>query len=570
MLRRGFRVEAVIFDFDGTLTEPGALDFPAIKRGLRLPAELPILEAIEDSADAVRKAELYRLLEELELQAAASSRPNRGAESLLARIKELGLRLGVVTRNGRAAVARALENFESITTKDFEVLVTRDVPIPPKPAPDPVLYALRELDVPAERALFVGDHWLDVEAGMAAGAITVLVENTWASAKRRGGGTPGWKGRPEPHFRIPELGALEQVLRLGRELPAGKFPEDLLAGFLSRIPADGAGAVELLLGPGVGEDVAVVDPGAPCLPNRPEGEVGARPDAGLLALKSDPITFVAAEPGRYVVTVNANDLITCGADPRWFLATVLAPRGSTPSEVLEVLEDLGEACGELGLTLVGGHTEITNAVTRTVICGTVAGTVCREALLLKQRVRPGDRLLMSKGVAVEGTAILARELSGFLVEHGLSDRELLEASRYLDRLSVLPEARLALAHGGVRAMHDVTEGGLATAVRELSIATRRRVEVTEPLPVYRLTRKLAAILELDPLGLIGSGSLLLCVAPEAVPSLLRAFRDEGHEVAEIGRFASGDPEVDWLGETGREWPAFEVDELARALEGRSP
>jgi len=567
--RRGFRLEAVVFDFDGTLTEPGALDFAEIKRSLGLPSDQPILEAIADRAPGEQR-DLHQALEKLELEAAVLSRPNRGAEPLLARIKQLGLRVGVVTRNGRASVVRALENFESVMAEDFEVLVTRDVSVPPKPAPDPALYAVRKLGVPADRALFVGDHWLDVEAGMAAGAVTVLVENTWASVKRRGGGTPGWEGRPEPHFRIPDLGGLEQVLRLGRELPAGKFPEDLLAGFLSRVSADYPDSAQLLMGPGVGEDVAVVDPGVPRVPDPREGEAGSRPDAGLLALKSDPVTFVAAEPGRYAVTVNANDLITSGASPRWFLATVLAPLGSTPSEVLEVLEDLREACGELGLALVGGHTEVTSAVIRTVICGAVAGTVWREGLLLKQRVRPGDRLLMSKGVAVEGTAILARELCGFLAEHGLSDRELHEASLYLDRLSVLPEARLALAHGGVRAMHDVTEGGLATAIRELSTATRLRVQVTEPLPVYRLTRKLAAVLDLDPLGLIGSGSLLLCVAPEAAPSLLRAFRDEGHEVAEIGRFASGDPGVEWPAQPGREWPAFAVDELARVLEGRSP
>ncbi len=560
-MRQGFRIEAVLFDFDGTLTEPGALDFPAIKRSLGLPPERPILEAIEEGGEDRDKADLYRQLEELELGAAARSRPNRGAEPLLGRLKELGLALGVVTRNGRASVARALENFESVTAEDFGVLVTRDVPVAPKPAPDPVLYALRKLGVAPGRALFVGDHWLDVEAGKAAGAVTVLLENRGAAEEARRGATPAGEGRAQPDFRIAGLDQLEGVLRLGRPLPAGKFPEDLLAGFLSSLSAGQAASAHVLAGPGVGEDVAVVDPA-------PRGEEGTGDETALLALKSDPITFVEAAAGSYAVTVNANDVVTCGADPRWFLATVLAPLGSTPSEVLAVLEDLRAACGQLGLMLVGGHTEVTDAVKRTVISGTIAGTVRREALLLKKNVQPGDRLLLTKGIAIEGTAILAREFRDLLYERGLTDEELEEAAGWLSRLSVLPEARLASSHGGVRAMHDVTEGGLATAVRELSIATQRRVEVSGVLPVYPLTRKIAALLGLDPLGLIGSGSLLVCVAPEAASSLLQALWAEGHEAADIGRFAGGEPEVEWRGEPGRGWPRFEVDELARILEGR--
>ena len=343
------------------------------------------------------------------------------------------------------------------------------------------------------------------------------------------------------------LAELTEIVRLGLPLPAGKLPNDLLAPYLAGVAA----GAEVIVAAGVGEDVAALD---------------IRDDE-VLAVHSDPITLATGDVGRWAVLVNANDIAAAGAAPRWLLATVLLPLGTTGSEALALLGDIGDAAAAEGVALVGGHTEITDAVNRPVVSTTMFGTVRRGELRDKRGARTGDEVILTKGVAVEGTALLAHELRSRLAVLGMTEEELRACGRLLEQVSVVPEARIASGFAGVRALHDVTEGGLATALRELAAASGRGVVVQrERIPVLPETRRLCDLLGADPLGLIGSGSLLVCCRPEESAALLAALRAAGIAAAVIGSLGERGAGVT-ARERGRPapWPAFAADEAARLL-----
>ena len=335
-----------------------------------------------------------------------------------------------------------------------------------------------------------------------------------------------------------------------RPLPAGKLPNELLGRFLKALDCRDP---SVLVGPRVGEDVAAVSLA---------GE-------DTLVLKSDPITFATDAVGYYAMVVNANDLATCGAKPRWMLATLLFPPGTRPSQVRQVMVELQQAASQFGVSLCGGHTEITDAVNRPVVVGQLAGTVSRSRFIDKRKMRAGDRILLTKGVAVEGTALIAREFPQRLVELGFRREEVEECQKFLTEpgISILPEAEIAADCKEVRALHDVTEGGVATALGELGAAGGHRLRVyPDRIPVLGPTARICRLLDLNPLGLIGSGSLLIACGPEGCRSLSDALQGAGIPVACIGEVLEEGSGVEALeGEGGGPvpWHAFETDEIAR-------
>jgi hydrogenase expression/formation protein HypE len=549
---RPFRLEAVLFDFDGTLTAPGELDFAAIKREIGCPPDRFVLEWALDLEEGAERERVLAALERFELEGAARSRPNDGAEALVHALRRQGLPLGVLTRNGRAAVDRALENFATVCAGDFSAIVTRDDPAPPKPAGDGVLLACERMGVAAERTLLVGDYVLDAEAGRRAGAVTALLTNG-LGADASDAAESEQLGASGHDFAIHRLEEVTGIVRLGLALPEGKLPNALLARHLDALPADDPA---LLVTADVGEDVAALD------------VTGDQ----VLVVHGDPITLTGDELGRYAVRVNANDVATAGATPRWFLVTVLLPRGASAAEALCLLGDVAGAARELGVSVIGGHTEVTAVVTRPVVSGTMLGVVDRAGLRDNRAPRPRDRVVLTKALAVEGTALLAAALADELRAAGFSDEELARCRDFLERLSIVPEARVAACLDGVIAMHDVTEGGLATALEELSIASGCGIAV-EPgrAPVYAETRRLCAALGLDPLGLIGSGSLLIVCRPTAVAALLAALDAEGVAAVEIAALTAASPGVTAIdGDRPAPWRRFETDEAARALAARRP
>jgi hydrogenase expression/formation protein HypE len=335
-------------------------------------------------------------------------------------------------------------------------------------------------------------------------------------------------------------------------LPAGKLPAELLARLLRQYIAPDP---RLVVGPAVGEDAAVID-------------FGRR----YLVAKTDPITFASDEIGWYAVNVNANDIACSGGTPRWFLASALLPAGQTDAALAErIFGQLSAACAELSISLVGGHTEITDAVTRPVIAGLMLGELAPADLIRTAGARVGDAVLLTKGIAIEGTAIIARERAGELA--GVFEPAFLARCRGFLRapgISVVRDAAAVRRAGPVHALHDPTEGGLATALYELATAAGVGLRIERPaIHIFPETEALCRRYGLDPLGLIASGALLATVPAEQAPAALAALERAGVAGRVIGRVMPADYGVRLCAgpdDAGAPMPIFARDEIARLFE----
>lgn len=301
-------------------------------------------------------------------------------------------------------------------------------------------------------------------------------------------------------------------------LPVGKLPIDHLRALLADLSTHDP---RLVIGPQVGEDAAVI-------------EAGDR----YLVVTTDPITFATDHIGRYAVHVNANDVAVLGARPLWFFVVLLLPEhNATPELAASIMGDVRAACEELGITVGGGHSEITPGLDRPIVVGQMLGEVAPTCLVRKTRIAAGDQILLTRGVAIEGTAILARERSERLRE--LVDADLLARAKRLlidPGISVVNAALAAASIGdAVHAMHDPTEGGLATGLFEIVAPASLGLRVMrEHIPVFPETAAICQALGLDPLRLIASGALLIAVAPTGTNAVMRAIQDAGVPVTTIG------------------------------------
>ena len=342
-------------------------------------------------------------------------------------------------------------------------------------------------------------------------------------------------------------------------LKPGKLPGHLLQELIDSLPQT-ANDQRVLVGPGVGEDAAHILFGE-----------------NTLLAKTDPITFATDRIGWYAVNVNANDIAVAGGTPRWFLATLMMPIGSTEDDIRPIFAQIGKASGEIGVQLVGGHTEVTPAVNQPLICGFMLGEAPASATVSASGAQPGDAVILTKGIAIEGTSILANECRDALLEAGLTSIEIDTAAKFLTDpgISVLQDARVAAEAGGVTAMHDPTEGGLATALQELAFASNVKIIIDDAsVEVLPLCRKICDALDIDPWGLISSGALLATINEDHEDAVLDALNNSGIEGRIIGRVESiGDLEgaasvhlSDGDSRVISPIKQFERDELARFFE----
>lgn len=335
----------------------------------------------------------------------------------------------------------------------------------------------------------------------------------------------------------------------GERLPVGKLPGELLARLIATYATTDPTVV---VGPGVGSDAAAIQL------------------AGTtLVVKTDPITFATENAPRYLVNVNANDLACLGATARWMMITALLPERETTEALIESLFcELRDACRERSICLVGGHTEITAGLDRPILVGVLIGEVEAGSLLRPGGARPGDQLLLTKALALEGTALLAREL-GPRLRSALDPALITRAANLLydPGISVVADAACLLRAGGVTALHDPTEGGLATGVRELALAAGFGAMIDrDAVPILAETATIATELGIDPLGMLASGSLLAAADPGAVESLIAAGVAAGITVTRIGSVTNQpDRFTIRVGGTERELPVYPSDEVTRVL-----
>jgi hydrogenase expression/formation protein HypE len=334
-------------------------------------------------------------------------------------------------------------------------------------------------------------------------------------------------------------------------LPPGKLPAALLAALLAQdVPTD----PRVLIGPRVGEDAAVIDMG----------------DRFLIAT-SDPITFATDAIGHYAVTVNANDIAVMGGTPRWFLATLLLPETRTTAALVQdIFTQVRQACHALGIVLVGGHTEITVGLERPILSGHMLGEVRREHLVTSAGVQVGDAILLTKGFPVEGVSIMARECAAQLASQGHAPSDIARWQQFLFQpgISVVKEAQVLQQAVEVHAMHDPTEGGVATGLWELAQASGVGLHMHgDQLPILPEGALLCKTFGLDPLGTIASGALLAAVPAAQAEPAIRACTEAGIACYRIGTaVADASTLVLQTGTQTRPLPTFTRDEILRLFQ----
>ncbi len=336
----------------------------------------------------------------------------------------------------------------------------------------------------------------------------------------------------------------------GGVFPNGKLPLEVLADLLASVPLNDP---RLVMGPCPGEDVAVID-------------MGER----YMVVKTDPITFATDEIGWYAVHVNANDVATSGATPLWMLATVLLPEGRTTEALVRaIFAQLRGACADLQIALVGGHTEVTHGLERPIVVGVLIGEVARERLITTAGARVGDRVLLVNGIPIEATALIAHECADELRARGYDEAFIRRAQGYLHDpgISVVAAARLAAGQPGVHAMHDPTEGGLATGLHELAYAAGTGLRLdADRVPVLAEGARLCATFGLDPLGAIASGALIVAVDPTQAGALCARYAADGIPCAHIADLVPREEGLTMArGGEVMPLPRFDADEVTRVF-----
>lgn len=329
-------------------------------------------------------------------------------------------------------------------------------------------------------------------------------------------------------------------------LPGGKLRPETLAKLLRHTSQ----APELVVGPAVGEDAAVIDQG-----NR------------YLVVTTDPITFATERCGWYSVCVNANDIAACGGTPRYYSAAIVLPEGQTSLVDVEALfAEIEDACREIGVLWIGGHTEVSPTVNTVLVAGQMIGEVTPEHLCRSGDAQVGDALVLVKAAAIEATAIIAIEKAEEVAAAHGSETMKRSQNFLLDPgISVVREAALARDFP-VHAMHDPTEGGVSTGIREICMASDCGALVqARAITILPETVALCQQFGLNPLGAISSGALLLTLPPEAVPDLVHEYSTEGIQAKVIGEILSLNAGLRLLEANGNvvPLPEFVADEITK-------
>ena len=293
----------------------------------------------------------------------------------------------------------------------------------------------------------------------------------------------------------------------------GKLPPELLLQGVIRY----AGAVrsDVAVGAGLGEDAAMI----------------RWADSPYLVAASDPVVGATAGAGRLLVHINANDVACKGADPSWLIVTLIVPADDGLPAIERIMSEVHETCSELGIAVVGGHTELTDRYDRPVVVGTMLGP--SRHLLNADRIEKEDLLLVTGHAGLEGMSILAHDRPDLL--SCLNAAELETVRSWQSDLSVVRAARLLRDHS--RYMHDPTEGGLEGALLEIRNACGLGIALDlDAIPVSLLTRRAASAIGFDPLHLISSGMLIAVVPPDEAEKASERLVREGIDSKIIGRF----------------------------------
>ncbi|MBN18484.1 MAG: hydrogenase expression/formation protein [Chloroflexi bacterium] len=332
-------------------------------------------------------------------------------------------------------------------------------------------------------------------------------------------------------------------------MKAGKLPLELLSNLLSEIKVKDP---RVILGAKTGEDAAVID-------------IGDR----FLVAKMDPITFATDEIGWYLVQINSNDLFVMGATPKWLMATLLFPETYSKTLIKNIFNQLSKACEEANITLIGGHTEITYGLDRPLAIGAILGEVNKNHVIYTSDANIGDEIVITKGIAIEGTAIIAREKEAHLLSLGVNKKYINNAKNFIFEpgISIKNDSKIAINSGNITSMHDPTEGGLFGALQEIAKAANVGLHIEEN-EIYILPEclEICSKIDINPFGMIASGSLLCTVKAGSSNKLIDNLRDAGSYGYKIGKIMPKEYGIMLSNSKGvKKMPIFKRDEIARYL-----
>lgn len=302
-------------------------------------------------------------------------------------------------------------------------------------------------------------------------------------------------------------------------MATGKLPNEVLDKLLkNNIKTN---RKEVLVGAQVGMDTAQIDFGE-----------------NVCIVSTDPITGASANIGSLAIDISVNDVSTSGADSIGVLVTILAPVGSTVDEIENIMKDASNRARDLNVQIIGGHTEITDAVNKFIVSTTVIGKINKKNIIKHKSVEFGDYIYMTKYIGLEGTAILASDKKNQL-KGTLSDKELKEAQNLFNSISVKKDGMTAIK-SEVHYMHDVTEGGIYGAIYEAYQGINKGVEIIkEDIPVLDVTKKIAKYFDINPYRLISSGSMLIIARPNT--NIENDFKLAGIKLTKIGEVKGDKP-----------------------------
>lgn len=334
-----------------------------------------------------------------------------------------------------------------------------------------------------------------------------------------------------------------------RSFRTGKIPSDILVRNV--FGYKGKADPSVLLGSSIGEDAALVSLGD-----------------NVLVLKTDPVTGTTSDIGWLAVHINANDIACRGARPRWFLCDLLLPEKSDVTILDEIMRQVDRAAREIGVAVAGGHTEVTPGLRRPIVVGCMIGVTKMKKFVTSNGARPGDSVIMTKSIGIEGTSILASDFARKL--RARSSAQLVTKGKSLGRLiSVVDDAMTAVRAGGVHAMHDPTEGGLLQGIWELAEASKVGFHIHESnINVKPETKRICSILGVNPLRLMSSGCLLVAADKRRSSAILERLKKNGIQSSIIGAFTPrrmGRKLVSLDGSVAEIGPS-ERDELYRIIE----
>ena len=294
---------------------------------------------------------------------------------------------------------------------------------------------------------------------------------------------------------------------------------------------------EVLVGPAVGQDCAVLEPA--------EGDV--------LVFSSDPITGTIKDIGSHSVHITANDLAASGAEPLGIMVTILLTPETEESQLKE-----------MNIEVMGGHTEITDVVKQPLISITGVGRIRKEEVLTTSAAKPGQDVVITKWIGLEGTSIAAKEKEEKLLER-FAPSFVETAKRFDQYLSVVPEAKIAKAWG-VSAMHDITEGGVFGALWEMGSGSGTGLDIDlKKIPIRQETVEVCEVLGLNPYILMSSGSML--ITTEDGFGLVRKLEQAGIHAAVVGKVTDSNDRILRNGEDTRYLDKPQSDELYKIYLG---